>query len=736
MLTQQPGSPSRSIALVALYTLLWLLLDKAAVVFETAPEVSLFYPPPALDFVLLLVFGLRYLPALLLPKLIDVWLIPPVNIPFLCGTVYALITLFVYGGANVLLVRWLQVDPMLRRFRDVLRFVLVATLAAPLIEAALGVTDLAICGVIAWSDWGTQFLHFWVGDSIGIASLAPFLLVWVVPRLRSHSGFRRPRLRLPRLTRRLAVLLADGVALLAGVWIAFGIQPDGQASFSYVGFLPMIWLTVCYGLPGATGSLLLLNTSRACLEAAQTRPPNVGFELSETQFYMLALSQTALLLGATITRRFQAYARIQQQAKQEHLLNQISRSLNSQRTADRILQEIVRLTGESFQVDRVVVWQIGAAQVEVVTEWRVNGSVPSLRGAQVPLSDWFDRTDSDADCWQHEPFQAYDYAQIPHPPSRTALLDPAEIRSILRVPIFIQNQFFGNISLHTTTGYRTFTADETQLLEQISDHAAIALHNAQICDRLEQLVQIRTQALAEEQLVAEAANRAKSEFLANMSHELRTPLTSILGFSTVLLQQVFGALNSKQIQYIEAISVSGDHLLALINDILDLSRIEAGREELVSEPIDIEELCQSCIDLMQERARSQGLQIDLTIAPNVTICSGDRRRLKQILVNLLSNAVKFTQAGSVGLQVSQSNHDLFFSVVDTGIGISEADQTLLFQPFQQIDSGLNRAYQGTGLGLALSQRLARLQNGEITLRSALGQGSCFTLRLPVQSIAH
>ncbi|MBD2101828.1 GAF domain-containing protein [Leptolyngbya sp. FACHB-261] len=450
------------------------------------------------------------------------------------------------------------------------------------------------------------------------------------------------------------------------------------------------------------------------------------------QFCMLALSQTALLLGATITRRMQALKLIQSQMQRAQLLNRISQALNSSLDPNHILQEIVRLTGENFDVERVMLYRLGDEQIRVVNEWRANAEVVSVLGFECSLAEWLDQPDPDSDLRQRRPFQARNYAAIPHSPARSLLIEQAKIRSILRVPIFIRDEFFGSLSLHTTITERSFSQDEVDLLEEIADQAAIALYNAQSYECLEQLVQERTQELEQEKLVSEVANRAKSEFLTNTSHELRTPLTSILGFSRVLLQQVFGPLNERQQRYLETVLASGEHLLELINDLLDLSSIEIGREDLVLETLSIQEVCQSCLSLMEERAQSKGLTLVSDIAPELTTCVADRRRLRQILVNLLANAIKFTETGAVTLQVDQTTTTIDFSVLDTGIGIAETDQATLFQPFQQLNQGLNRPYEGTGLGLALSQHLAQLQGGKIILQSQLGKGSRFTLHLPKQ----
>ena len=236
--------------------------------------------------------------------------------------------------------------------------------------------------------------------------------------------------------------------------------------------------------------------------------------------------------------------------------------------------------------------------------------------------------------------------------------------------------------------------------------------------------------LEQEKLISQAADRAKTEFLANMSHELRTPLTSILGFSNLLLEQIFGSLNAKQLQYIACISSSGEHLLSLINDLLDLSKIEAGKEDLSLEVIDVEEICQACLDLIQEQANKQGIELIMIIASGVITCIADQRRLKQILFNLLSNAVKFTEFGTVTLKINKTEGEINFSVIDTGIGITESDQATLFEPFRQLDSSFKRKYQGTGLGLALTRKLAQLHGGDITVTSQVGHGSCFNVYLP------
>lgn len=455
----------------------------------------------------------------------------------------------------------------------------------------------------------------------------------------------------------------------------------------------------------------------------------------------------------------QLFEQVQQQAQREQLLNRISRTINSSLDSNYILQEIVRLTGECFGVDRVAIFIAESRQVRVLQEWLANDQVISMLDFTTPIEGFPALFDPQTGDFSREAFHVPDYASLEPTPARQDLLHTRKTRSVLSVPIFFGQEFLGGLELYTTFHQRTFSESEIHLLQQIADQAAIALYNAQSYERLEQLVQSRTRELEAEKQLSDAANRAKSEFLANMSHELRTPLTGILGFSSVLLKQIFGPLTEKQQQYIENISTCGDHLLSLINDLLDLSKIEAGREELIFEPVDVRELCDTCASLIHEQACSQGLEVNLAIAPEVDTCVADQRRLKQILVNLLSNAVKFTEMGSVTLKVEEmvadgaraidtghSNQNslkskpalakpmVTFQVIDTGIGISPENLSLLFQPFQQLDGGLDRKYQGTGLGLVLARKLAQLHQGDITVESEPGKGSCFTLHLPKESV--
>jgi signal transduction histidine kinase len=227
------------------------------------------------------------------------------------------------------------------------------------------------------------------------------------------------------------------------------------------------------------------------------------------------------------------------------------------------------------------------------------------------------------------------------------------------------------------------------------------------------------------------ANRHKSEFLANMSHELRTPLNAVIGFSEVLQERVFGDLNDKQAEYIHDIHESGRHLLDLINDILDLSKIEAGRMELETSTFDLPDSLRSALTLVRERASRHGIELALDVADGVGTIAADERKVRQVVLNLLSNAVKFTpDGGRVALKARRAAGMVEVAVSDTGIGIAPEDQAAVFEEFRQVGADVARKQEGTGLGLALAKRFVELHGGTIHVESAPGAGATFTFTLP------
>ncbi|MDH3223984.1 MAG: response regulator, partial [Gemmatimonadota bacterium] len=265
------------------------------------------------------------------------------------------------------------------------------------------------------------------------------------------------------------------------------------------------------------------------------------------------------------------------------------------------------------------------------------------------------------------------------------------------------------------------------LLEDKVRQRTIALEGA--LERLEE----SNRALQTAKEEAEAAARSKDRFVASMSHELRTPLNAILGLSEILLESGAKTLSTTQRGRLEQIGESGRHLLALINDVLDLAKIGAGELRMEWEPVDVADLCSASLRFVAPQAEKRRLQLSSRVASDLGHLRSDGRRLKQVLVNLLSNAVKFTpEGGEVSLEATRSpdGASLVLTVKDTGIGIAEKDQSALFQPFFQVDNGLSRQYDGTGLGLALVHHMASELGGEVEVESVLSEGSTFRVRLP------
>lgn len=331
----------------------------------------------------------------------------------------------------------------------------------------------------------------------------------------------------------------------------------------------------------------------------------------------------------------------------------------------------------------------------------------------------------------------YGDAELPNGPGLwQRLICPADLPKVLEcMEYHIQSQ--GQIPYYTEVRYQhkdgslVWVICSGRVIEWDEAGQAVRMVGCHIDITDRKLAELKLQESNEKLL---QATQLKSEFLANMSHELRTPLNAILGTNEALQDEIFGRLNARQLQSCETIERSASHLLELINDLLDVSKIEAGQSELSLSTTDLETLCASSLAFVRQQAHQKHIQLELQLPntlPNPII---DERRIRQVLINLLNNAVKFTPAGGrVTLEVQEPELDpsyLKISVIDTGIGIAPENFQKLFQPFVQIESGLNRSYEGTGLGLTLAQRIMELHSGQILLASELGKGSCFSILIP------
>ncbi|HTQ57586.1 MAG TPA: GAF domain-containing sensor histidine kinase [Bryobacteraceae bacterium] len=292
------------------------------------------------------------------------------------------------------------------------------------------------------------------------------------------------------------------------------------------------------------------------------------------------------------------------------------------------------------------------------------------------------------------------------------------VRALISVPLVVGGEPLGTLNQYMAEPHR-FRAPEVRLLEVVAQQISLAIERARLYDRLKQ----------QHEAVSAASDR-KSRFLASMSHELRSPLTAIVGFADLLGQQIPGSLNAAQLRQVQMIAASAKHIMAVVNDALDVARIEAGKLECLIEPVDAAEVISEVSDMMQPLARAKHLALNVSRPAEPLILRCDRQRSKQILVNLVSNAIKFTARGHIdlsGVRDASVPHQARIMVSDTGIGVPADQVPLLFQEFQQLPTPFQN--QGAGLGLAISRKLARLMGGDIEVQSDFGRGSTFTLKL-------
>jgi signal transduction histidine kinase/CheY-like chemotaxis protein len=318
------------------------------------------------------------------------------------------------------------------------------------------------------------------------------------------------------------------------------------------------------------------------------------------------------------------------------------------------------------------------------------------------------------------------------------LLRREGIVSALVVPISLKGRTTGLLYVANRRP-TVFSRQDEDTLNHLATQAAIAIENARLYEEitkhaedLEAKVEARTRELQETNRRLEAASRHKSEFLANMSHELRTPLNAIIGFTRLVMRRSKDVLPAKQYENLEKITLSADQLLLLINDVLDLSKIEAGRMDVRPVSFALEPLIDACLRTVEPMVRTEQIQLAKDLEADLPRLHTDEDKLKQILTNLLSNAIKFTEAGTITVSARRHGDQVALSVIDPGIGIPEDALKLIFEEFRQVDSSSTRRHGGTGLGLSISQHFARLLGGDVTVKSALGRGSTFTLTIPMR----
>jgi len=393
----------------------------------------------------------------------------------------------------------------------------------------------------------------------------------------------------------------------------------------------------------------------------------------------------------------------------------VSSSLDLTEVLNAIITQAVRLSGADG--GSISEFDEDSRQFRLET---VCGTSPKvrddLRGTRIGLDDSF----LGKAATRRKPMEIPDLRDAPLDPHLRALADDGW-RSLVAVPMLREDRIVGAMVVRRHTPGR-FPEEIHDLLATFASQSALALTNAQLYRQLER-----------QSAALEVASQHKSDFLASMSHELRTPLNAIIGFSEVLLERMFGELNERQDEYLRDIWSSGKHLLELLNDILDLSKIEAGQMVLNRSEFDVGESLEYCLSLVRERAIKQRIVLSLEVEPEVGLLNADRLRVRQVVLNLLSNAVKFTpDGGRVQVRASMRDQDLVVTVADTGPGVAAEDRQRIFDSFQQ-GTRHTEQVEGTGLGLTLSKQIVELHGGRIWIDSEPGNGSTFGFALPAGS---
>jgi signal transduction histidine kinase/DNA-binding response OmpR family regulator len=408
---------------------------------------------------------------------------------------------------------------------------------------------------------------------------------------------------------------------------------------------------------------------------------------------------------------------LSQKVDQLEALGEVGQAVSSSLDPDQVLAMIIMQAVQLSGTDGGSIFEFDDAEEAFVVRTAYGASadlVDALRRTRIGLHD----TLVGRAAREGRPIQVPDLNTV-HLDAHLKHLHVAGWRSIVAVPMLHENRIIGALVVRRRRS-GDFSEEICELLQTFASQSALAIHNARLFRELERK--------SDE---VEVASRHKSEFLASMSHELRTPLNAVIGFSEVLLERMFGDLNDRQDEYLRDILSSGRHLLDLLNDILDLSKVEAGRMDLQRSTFPVQQTLEYGLSMVRERAVRHGITLSLEVAPEVGLVEADELRVKQVMLNLLTNAVKFTpDGGEVVVRASLDGPELVVTVNDTGIGIAPDDRERIFESFQQAGRGVQQQ-EGTGLGLTLSKRILELLGGRLWLETELGVGSTFGFAIPL-----
>ncbi len=399
-------------------------------------------------------------------------------------------------------------------------------------------------------------------------------------------------------------------------------------------------------------------------------------------------------------------------------LGEVSQAVSSTLDLEMVLTSIVRHAVQLSKTDTGTIYEFDEAEGVFVP--RINYGaraeyVEALRGSKLRVGD---RTVIGQAAIKRAPDQVPDLADVPDYP--LPYVQQAGYRALLALPLLREDRLIGGLVVRRKAAGE-FPAPVVDLLQTFAAQSVLAIHNARLFREIE-----------EKGRELEIANKHKSEFLANMSHELRTPLNAILGYTELILDNIYGDVPEKIQDVLQRLEKNGRHLLSLINDVLDLSKIEAGRLTLSLNAYSMGELIQTVFTSLEALAAEKKLDLKVEISNDLMIGKADEQRIAQVILNLVGNAIKFTDEGEVKIEATVSDGRFLVSVSDTGPGLADVDQQKIFEEFQQADGSNTRKKGGTGLGLSISKKIIEMHGGRIWVESTLGKGSTFRFTLPVR----
>ncbi|MCP4195353.1 MAG: GAF domain-containing protein, partial [Planctomycetaceae bacterium] len=399
-------------------------------------------------------------------------------------------------------------------------------------------------------------------------------------------------------------------------------------------------------------------------------------------------------------------------------LGEVSQWVSSTLDLETVLTSIVRHAVQLSKADAGTIYEFDETEQVFIPQINYGVSDEFIQAMHESKQRVGDKTVLGQSAKKRLPEQNPDLVNVPNYP--ISYMKQSDFRAQLALPLLRQDRLIGGLVVRRKAAGE-FPAPVVDLLQTFAAQSALAIHNARLFREIE-----------EKGRELEIANKHKSEFLANMSHELRTPLNAILGYTELILDNIYGNVPEKIQEVLKRLQKSGRHLLSLINDVLDLSKIEAGQLTLSLNDYSMQEVVHTVVNSVKSLAEEKNLALKVSVSPDLTVGKGDQQRIAQVFLNLVGNAIKFTEDGEVKVEVTSSNSKFFVAVSDTGPGLSAADQQRIFEEFHQADSSSTRKKGGTGLGLSISKKIVEMHGGRIWVGSTLGKGSTFRFTLPVR----